>query len=336
MRQLWLILILLFSIQLQADENNNWCVSVWYPSSEFDGLESMTAHADLIHEVNPFWYTPAPDGALIAQPEAEDAELLAAWREAGLLIVPSIYNTSPDVIGEALREVHINAIVETVVRMDYDGIDMDYESLPAETREDFSIFIEGLSEALHAEGRLLSVTVHPKTDDYGMWDGTQSQDWARLAPVSDIFRIMTYDYTSRNEPPGPISPTDWVLDVLTYAESITDLSKVRMGLPFYGYSWQRGTPPATTTAWISIQNYIENFNLEILRGDNQEAYIDFKVTGLPRQIVYFSDAEELAYKLALVHEQFPTLGGVAIWGIGGEHPDLWRVLEDYDSQCYND
>ncbi|MCU0480408.1 MAG: glycosyl hydrolase family 18 protein [Anaerolineae bacterium] len=338
MKKLLFLLIIMFTLPHPAtaqDDLPAWCVSVWYPSSDADGgYESILANADLIDEVNAFWYTPAPDGSLIVLPDAENADELREWREAGLTVIPSIFGSVPDVIGEALRDTHIRAIVDTVLRMDYDGIDIDYEGFPASTREDFVLFITGLSDALHAENKLLSVTVHAKTDE-GIWEGARAQDWTRLMPPADIFRIMTYDYTNRNEDPGPISPPAWVLDVLAYAESINpDLSKVRMGIHFYGYSWLRGKAPATTVAYAGIQNYIASFNLEVQRdADDMEAYIDFKVTGLPRQVVYFADPIGLGYKLGLVRQQFPTLGGISIWGIGGEHPELWDVIRENMTGC---
>lgn len=333
-----LITLFLFTYPTLAQDETlpAWCVSVWYPSSDAEGgYEGIIENSDLIQVVNAFWYTPAPDGSLIVLPEAENTDELTAWREAGLLIIPSIFGSVPDVIGANLRETHINAIVDTVLRMDYDGIDIDYEGFPASTRDDFSLFVEGLSEALRAEDKIVSITVHAKTDE-GVWEGARAQDWTRIIPASDIFSIMTYDYTNRNEPPGPISPTAWVLDVLAYAQSIMgdDMSKLRMGIHFYGYSWQRGTPPATTVAYSGIQNYLTNFDLEIQRNpDDMEAYIDFKITGLPRQVVYFADPIGLQFKLEAVAQAYPTIGGLAIWGIGGEHPELWDVIREYTAGC---
>lgn len=313
----------------------DWCVSVWYPSSEHSGgMDTIMDNADLINEVNPFWYTPAPDGRLITLPRAENSAQIDAWRDGGMLILPSIFGSVPDVVRPSLRETHIDAIMQTVREMDYDGIDIDYEVFPANARDDFTAFIEGLADALHAEGRLLSVTVHAKVDE-GVHEGALAQDWPRLIAASDIFRIMTYDYTSRNRPPGPIAPVWWVLDVLAYAHSVTDeMDKVHVGLHFYGYSWQRGTPPATTVAYAGIENYIESFDLEIYRdADDMEAYIDFSVPGLPRQVVYFADPVGLDHKLAALRDTYPTLGGVSIWGIGGEHPGMWDTLRGHIAGC---
>ena len=160
-------------------------------------------------------------------------------------------------------------------------------------------------------------------------EGAAAQDWTRIAPAVDVFAIMTYDHGGRNAPPQPIGPTPWTLDVLEYAASITDLSKVRMGLHFYGYTWPRGNPPATTLNWEGVQRYIDSFKPEIQRDPaNMEAFIDFKPVGLPRQVVYFADATSVAFKVEQALAAFPELGGVAIWGLGGEDPANWDVLRD--------
>ncbi len=316
--------------QIDAPDGS-FCVAVWYPSSDHPGgYDSLTAHLDVIDAVNPFWYTPAPDGSLIATEGAEDAEQLAAWREAGVPVVPSIFASIPDIVTDTdTRAAHIAAIVELVERMDYDGIDIDYEGFGLPARDAFSEFMEELSAALHANGRLLTVAVHPKTDDAGTWEGAASQDWARIAPVVDVFAIMTYDYGGRNDVPQPIGPTAWTLDVLEYASTFIDLSKVRMGLHFYGYTWQRGNPPATTINWEGVQRYVETFEPEVMRDPaDMEAYIDFKPVGLPRQVVYFADAEFVRFKIGQALTAYPDLGGVAIWGLGGEDPDNWNVLRE--------
>jgi spore germination protein len=327
------------SAQVETESDDaSWCISVWYPSSsDQTGIEELTANADLIDVVNPFWYAPREDGTVYAaDADAENAEKLAAWREAGLVILPSILTTMSAMIDTPeSRANHAQNIVDLVERMDYDGIDIDYEGFILSTRDNYSAFIELLSQELHAQGRLLSVTVHPKTRDDAAYEGAAAQDWSRLAPPADVFNIMTYDYTSRNEPPGPVAPTPWVHDVLAYAETVTDLTKVRMGLPFYGYSWLRNNPPSTAVSWVSTQRLIESFEIEIERDeDSMTPHILVDVPRLPDQTIYFSDATELEFKLAMVAENFPTLGGVAIWGIGGEDPANWDILREMqDRSC---
>jgi spore germination protein YaaH len=329
---LWGIL----GVQLIAQESSNWCVSLWYPSSdEPSGIDSIRQNTAIVDVIYPFWYTPNADFTLQAYTEAEDEALLAEWREANTIIMPSIFSAIPTMLATPeTRTFHVQQIVDLVERMNYDGIDIDYEAFPLETRETFSLFIEELAQTLHANNRLLSMAVHAKTNDKGTWESAEAQDWTRLAPAVDVFNIMTYDYTSRNEPPGAISPLAWMDEVLAYAQSITDLSKVRVGLQFYGYTWLRDKPPATTTTWLSAQRLIESFDLMVERDENQEARIDFKARGLPKQTVIFADSATIAYKLEIIQERYPDLGGVAIWGIGGEDPANWTILREADhTEC---
>jgi spore germination protein len=327
------VLLLLGIISPTLAQDSAWCVSVWYPSSDAPGgMDAILANAAAIQTVNPFWYTPRPDGTLQLNDGAEDAEELATWRAAGLTIVPTIFGNVPAPIMDAeLREQHIATIVDLVERREYDGIDIDYESFPLVSREPFTIFIETLAEELHARDKLLTIAVHPKTNEAGTGDATAAQDWSRLAPVVDEFRIMTYDYQGRNAPPSPIAPIEWVVEVLAYAETIVpDMSRVRVGVPFYGYSWKRGGPPATTVSWSSVNLWMQSFQPEIQRDPaDMEMMVDLKVTGLPRQTIYLTDNVALLAKLERIQAAYPDIGGIAVWGIGGEDPANWDVLNEF-------
>jgi spore germination protein YaaH len=318
----------------EGSTETSWCVSVWYPSSEDPtGYDSLMANLNVIDEVNPFWYRANLDGTLFQPYAGESIEKLAAWREAGLKILPAIssFHVSTMIETPELREKHIAEIVTLAETMDYDGIDIDYESFKLETREAFSLFIENLAAALHQNNRLLSVTVHPKTSDVSEWEAATAQDWPRLAQAADIFRIMAYDY--HNQTAGPIAPLPWVDEVLAYAQSVTDLQKVRLGLPFYGYTWRRGNVISVVT-WATVQNWRESFKLDYERDPaDMEANFVLAVPGLPRQTVYIADAESLDFKLQSLLERYPDLGGVAIWGLGGEDPANWSVLAQADKPC---
>jgi spore germination protein YaaH len=336
---IFLVLLVVLSVGLVRAEGaaqRSWCVSVWYPSSDDPtGLDSLTAHSDVIDIVNPFWYTAGTDANIEAQPTAEDAEQLHAWREAGMRVLPTIFSSRWEMLRTAeTRETHVQNILSLVEKMGYDGVDIDYEDFARSTRDDFSALIERLGEALHARGLLLSIAVHAKTTDAGTWEGPAAQDWTRLAPAVDIFNVMTYDYTSRNAPPGSIAPTDWVESVLAYAATVTDLHKVHMGLPFYGYRWLRDKPPAAAVTWTGTQRLIDSFKLTVGRQPDQEAHIELKTPGLPKQTIWFVDSAAVQYKLDAITAQYPDLGGVAIWGLGGEDPANWDVLRQLrHSEC---
>jgi hypothetical protein len=312
---------------LAQPASQSWCVSVWYPSSEHPGgADAIRANADVIDIVHPFWYTPDASGALLDQSGARAAEQVAGWQAAGQLVLPSIFAGHWSYLSDELRPAHVAAIVALVEEHGYDGIDIDYEMFALETRDVFSTFVEELALALHERGRLLAVTVHAKTLDQSPFPSAAAQDWVRLAAAADILNLMTYDYTNRNEPPGPVASIAWAAEVVEYALTTTSADEVRVGLPFYGYSWRRGRPPATATTWEAADRMITQFGLEVERDpEGHELVIELDVTGLPRQELYVSDAQTTFERLVAL----PVTGGVAIWGIGGEDPANWQVLRDH-------
>jgi spore germination protein YaaH len=327
------LLSLLTMTPLAAQETRvpSFCIAAWYRESEQpEAYDSLMAAANVVDIVHPMWYTAADDGAVTVVADAEDAEKLAAWRAAGFQIMPAVFSTISVAIEDPnTRAYHIAELAAVVERMDYDGLDIDYEEFSGRTREAFTAFVEDLAAALHANGRLLSVTVQAKTSDPGRDPGPASQDWPRIAAAADRVNIMTYDFTGRNSPPGPISPPEWVNDVLDYAATVDDLGLFHFGMPFYAYSWQRGNPPARTTSWASVQPWVESFGATVERlPESGEGFIDFKPPGLPRQVVVLNDGESVRTRMEAVLAAHPDVGGLSIWGLGGEDPAVWDALAE--------
>ena len=311
-----------------AAAQGSWCVAVWYPSSEHPGgADSIAANLDVIDVVHPFWFTPDANGALLDQGGAGADAQVRAWREAGLLVVPSVFSGHWGFLDAERRPAHVDAIVDLVLRRGFDGIDVDYEGFPLSTREAFASFVEELAEALHDHGRLLSVTVHAKTEDAPPFEGAAAQDWDRLAAAADALNLMTYDFTNRDEPPGPVADRAWVGDVVAYALTVTEGARLRVGLPFYGYTWTRARPPARATTWEATDRTVRQFGLEPVRDEaSGELIVDLDVRGLPRQVTYVSDAVTTAARLEALRGR--GVGGVAIWGLGGEDPANWDALRE--------
>ena len=119
------------------------------------------------------------------------------------------------------RAAHIDAIIDFAAEHDFQGIDINYENFAfndgrdtwATTRPAWVTFIEELGARLHADGRLLTVSVPPvyddgQTEDSGYW----VYDYGSIAPHVDAIRVMAYDYSVAD--PGPIAPVDWVEDLI--------------------------------------------------------------------------------------------------------------------------
>jgi hypothetical protein len=165
----------------------------------------------------------------------------------GLQVFPSLLtgSTSPNhqiLTDPEVSQHAIDEIVRYVVEEDYPGFDLDFEGIEPGDRDAYTAFVAQLSEALHAEGRTLSLALPAKDRDVTVgWGGWA--DYAALGPLADLFTIMTYEYRGPWSGPGSIAPYDWVDRVIAFATHEMPSRKVLVGLAFYGYDWDvsRGT-----------------------------------------------------------------------------------------------
>ncbi len=323
-------------------------ISAWL-SNSFGSVNraSFEANADILDEVSPFWYSPSASGSLRYGNDARDQTLVNLARDKGVLVIPTVHNVVngtdpvPAILrNPSVRARHIDAIVNETLTYNYDGIDIDYEFLPASLREEYSAFIVELAENLHAQGKLLTIAVHAKDCDYC---GLGSyQDWETLGKVVDRLRIMTYDYHWRGGGPGPVAPLYWVNRVGAYAKGVVDPAKVVIGVPFYGYNWPVGGGTARGQTWDMINDIIQTYDLDVnLKESNenglvQENWIRYSTRSEGTREVWFATSSGLDAKLRMVQEM--DLAGIAIWQLGGEDPRNWEVIrsrlvqDPYESQ----
>lgn len=304
-------------------------VAAWLPTS-FDAeaaRATFEANKDVLDEVSPFWYGVRADGQLAADTGSRDAELVRIAHENNVLIIPTIHNIdNADAASVVIstpenRANHIQIILAEVRAYQYDGIDIDYESLSIDMEDEFTAFMRELSAALHAEGKLLTVAVHAHEGrpDY--------QNYADLGEVVDRLRIMTYDYSWSGSAPGPIAPLFWVRDVAEYARSVVDPTKIQIGISFYAYDWPNNGGKASSLTYTDIQaikaeyapsvNFVEERNGELV----QESFFNYA-----NRTVWFANEKSLRSRMELVREL--DLAGIAIWRLGNEDPQNWRYIRE--------
>ncbi len=309
-------------------------IVVWLPPLFQGGArESFFANADIIDDISPFWYSPDASGRIFGN---RDDELVRIAHERNIRVIPSIHNvtTNPNIVVNVLRDPglrarHVQYIVDEVLARNYDGIDIDYESLAPSLRADYTAFIQALSTALRQHDKLLTVAVHAKSSDYGGLGGFQ--DWVAIGPYIDQLRIMTYDYHWRGSGPGPVAPGYWVDPVTEYAASVVDPGKVFLGIHFYGYDWPPGGS-AIARPWSVMEDIINqqgatvNFMERNSFGPVQESYFNYNSAQGVRQ-VWFMTATGLASKIETVQER--DLAGIAIWQLGYEKPEYWQTIREH-------
>ena len=339
-------------------------------------LPAVLSNADLIKEIMPFWYTLKYDGktkkALIADvyssanPSVPITEPLAALRNAGMTIIPTISDGTDQMVLANLiakpvsRKQVVDAIVATVASQNYDGIDLDFEGFAfidsnttwKTTAPNWVLFVKELSTALHAQKKILSITSPYLFNPTEVQKGYFVYAWAQIAPFIDRLRIMTYDYSTSR--PGPIGPIAWTEKTVKYAISIMPASKVYLGLPGYGKDWVTRvegvcpsnlakiiTPSAKAGTFLmrdaasiaatygAVPTYNETF-AEVTFSYKRE-YTGTTSSGLSTtctasRTAWHQNAQSYSLRAQLVAKY--QLGGAAQWVIGQEEPLAMVAIRD--------
>lgn len=333
-------------------------IDAWAPYWALsDAQASLATNGRMLRQVSPFWYsthdatTITVDGNLT--PETT-ADFIAAARDAGASVVPSIVDAMPAggmaavLTDPATRAVHVAAIADLAATNGFDGIDIDYEQFAfaddratwATTRPLWLSFIGELADRLHADGRTLSVSV-PYINDNGRTDlsGYWVYDYGGMAQHVDQIRIMAYDFSTAKA--GPIAPLAFVRQAIDAAKkAVGDDTKLVLGVALYGYNWPIatvGTCPAseegrTSVSQKNIDELIAKRSAVPIRdpekGESSFRYqlevTDGTTTCTQTREVHYVDAEGARERIDLARTE--RLGAVSLWALGFDAPATWQSI----------
>lgn len=177
-------------------------------------------------------FKPAADGTVEGTKSTIQVPPGVAW-------YPSIFSEAADkssvaivngiLASAASRTLHVQAIVKLVNDNKLAGIDIAYLDLQPGDRTGFTLFVNELSSALRAQGKVLTLTLPPPVIAQDRVD-EGAYDWPQLGKAADILQIWPYrdQSTYRQAMPrvleylrGAVDPSKLVLTVSPYATEKT-------------------------------------------------------------------------------------------------------------------
>jgi spore germination protein len=311
-------------------------LSAWIAYWDFYGaLNSYKANSARFNSLSPTWYYLQADGSLGLKNTARNNELINLCKTNSTKLYPTISNSSADSLSTVLNDMsllntHINNIVNEVNTNNYDGIDIDYETIKSTDKAAFSGFVRLLSEKLHLNNKKLTIAILWKNDLDSIIDqfsdSRAAQDWEEIGKYVDEFRIMGYEYTHSYSYAGPIAPTDWLEGILEYAVKKVDSEKIVLGLPLYAYEWSEGAKGAKALVWNDVNNIKNNNQLSItnnqMNGNYFEKELKYKA-GDVTKIIWYQDSEVTERRIELAKEYGVTR--FVFWRLGGEDTKIWET-----------
>lgn len=95
--------------------------------------------------------------------------------------------------GEA-QDVLIANIIENMKKKGYKGLDIDFEYIYPQDRENYINFVSKLTESLNSEGFFVMTALAPKTSSQQKGLLYEAHDYAGLGDASNAVLIMTYEW----------------------------------------------------------------------------------------------------------------------------------------------
>ena len=241
--------------------------------------------------------------------------------EAGIKITSNILNSYTK------RQNLIQSIVEKCALYDIDGINVDFENMYEEDKEEFSRFIIELMPRMDEMGIVVSVDV---TAPDGAPNWSMCYDRNVIGDEADYLVFMAYDqYGTSSTEPGTTAGFNWVetslKKIIDYDE--VDTEKIILGMPFYTRQWtieSDGTIKSRSV--VSMVNTKIPTNVEKQWDDTlKQYYIEYK-SGKDTIKMWIEDGTSIKEKVSLVTKY--NLGGTACWRKDMETSNVWTIIRE--------
>lgn len=324
-------------IQIPANNKPVAEVNAYITDTTESGREEVLRLGRHFTYLSPFMYAITEQGTLQGLQDEIILEAADRTNTDSLLVITNLDeagNFNSDLAATILRNPDlqdrlITNILEIMNTKGYSGLNIDFEYVYPEDRENYNAFLRRVVERLHPQGYVVSTAVAPK--ESGDQEGLlyEAHDYEAHGEIVDFVILMSYEWGWAGGPPWAIAPINKVKDVLDYAVTVIPPEKILMGVPLYGRDWEIPRQEGTFARTISPEQAIDlarKYKVAIQYNETYQApffhYVD--ENGQEHE-VWFEDARSMQAKYDVVKDY--NLRGVSYWVLGQNFPQNWPVLQ---------
>lgn len=221
-------------------------VTLGWSRMTWDGSEALLATTS---RSSYEYYIPNGYEEVVETLEGEDVKLhLGVYMDLGNGITEML--SSADGRSQAVKEIvnELTVDYKALGRNPYSGVTIDFEGLRAAHKENFTAFLQELSEGLKTLEKTLYVCVSPVLTTGAYYDG---YDYRAIGALADKVILMAYDYDARDlsafigteyyktTATAPIDQVYQALKAITDQETgVADVSKVVLGYSCKSTAWE--------------------------------------------------------------------------------------------------
>lgn len=287
--------------------------------------------------LSPFMYSMREDGTITDLQDEGLIEAAQLNKVLPLLVLTNFRNSEfdSDLAASVLRnpEVQETLITNLLAEMKtkgYSGLNIDFEYIYPEDRENYNNFLRRVVQRLHPEGFSVSTAVAPKerADQEGLL--YEAHDYRAHGEIVDFVVLMTYEWGWAGGRPWAIAPINKVRDVLDYAVTEIPPEKILMGVPLYGRDWRIPWEEGTFARTVSPKEAVDlaaRYGVAIQYDETyQSPFFQYTDENGQRHEVWFEDARSMQVKYDTVKQY--GLRGISYWVLGNPFPQNWPVLQN--------
>jgi cellulose synthase/poly-beta-1,6-N-acetylglucosamine synthase-like glycosyltransferase/peptidoglycan/xylan/chitin deacetylase (PgdA/CDA1 family)/spore germination protein YaaH len=288
------------------------------------------SYPDLKREVSKLdWFVPAwmnlqgPEMRLV---HSVDRKAVAAIGRAkpNIAILPLVQNASNAVwngpgmaqlLADPLkRRLLLKGIVGYLGANKFQGVVVDFESLPASAYPDLEAFVGEMKTAFKPHGWLV-VIASPFDDD--------NWPYAAFAGLVDYTLLMAYDEHDDAAPPGSIAGESWYEENLDKRMAVLSPARTIIGIGNYGYDWSEGhgDPISFEDAVVAARDSQARIVFDDATNNPHFSYLEDDNS---KHEVWFLDGATAYNQIHAADPYQPA--GYALWKLGSEDPSAWTVL----------
>lgn len=312
-------------------------VNAYSYQKDQDAANTLQQIGHLLTYFSPFAYMIKEDGTL--EPFDDDLMLQAAVSKNAVPML-AITNLSATSTGTNLahsvlsnpqiRETLITNILRVMDEKGYKGVNIDFEYVPPEDRENYNQFLQLAVDRLHERGYFVSTAVAPKTSGAQTGLLYTAHDYEAHGRIADFVVLMTYEWGWRGASPQAISPINQMRRVVEYALSVMPANKIFLGFQIYARDWKiphkQGDVAETFSAQEAVRRATQ-YNA-VIQYDEVAQSPFFRYTDENGQghEVWFEDARSAQAKFDMAKQY--NLRGISYWALGYPYPQNWALLND--------
>ncbi len=210
------------------------------------------------------------------------------------------------------------------------GINIFYSYMTADNKESYDRFTEKLYGILKQEGYLLLITVNPNIEKSGLYQ--EDIDYSYISQHCDSITFLRLIWGTNKGPPIPVISIGTLQQFVEYVLTTIPASKIALGLPVIGYSWelpyQEGETEANSLTINAALTIASDAGATIQFDDISQTpyyfYEEYRITESLQHIVRFIDARTTNGLMNLIAGY--GLLGIGIWNIMIFYDQLWLII----------